>query len=277
MSKDIASFAHEWMQAKEKSVDKSIDVDDDDGEEETSLKKCNEQRKLYECDVEPGCITEFAKFGNLINHIVVSRHYRVIEKYSLKDTAMTMYHSKLEEVESRRMISLNMNSIDMTLNETSQLSGGWALPKHKPNIEFSDKQRDYLIKKFDEGVSDFKHWKPKDIVLDMENLIENNKFYFSANEILKESQIRSYFGRIKQERQISAAQQTSTNKVSLKDQVVKDFNSENDDEQFDSDLQEMENDLEDIENAAEEVKTLENVYTDAKKALESSSDRVNRE
>ena len=120
-------------------------------------------------------------------------------------------------------------------------------------------------------------WKPKDIVVDTENLIENNKFYFSANEILKENQIRSYFSRIKHERRISAAQQTSTNKVSVKDQVVKDFNSENDDEQFDSDLQEMKDDSEDIESAAEEIKTLENLYTDAKKALESSSYRVNRE
>ena len=264
------------MHAKEKSVDESIDVDDSDGEEETLLKQCNEQRKLYECDVEPGCIAEFVKFGNLINHMVVGRRYRVIEKYSLKDTAMIMYHSKLEEVENRRIISLDMNSIDMTLNETSQLSGGWALPKRKPNIEFSDKQRDYLIKKFDEGVSSLSHWKSKDIVVNMENLIEN-KFYFSANETLKENQIRSYFSRIKHERQISAAQQTSTNKVSVKDQVVKDFNSENDDEQFDSDLQEMEDDSEDIENAAEEIKTLENLYTDAKKALESSSYRVNRE
>ena len=170
-----------------------------------------------------------------------------------------------------------MNSIDMTLNETSQLSGDWALPKREPNIEFSDKQRDYLIKKFDEGVSGLSDWKHKDIVVDMENLIENNKFYFSANEILKENQIRSYFSRIKPERQISAAQQTSTNKVFVKDQVVKDFNSESDDEQFDSDVQEMENDSEDIENAAEEIKTLENLYTDAKKALESSSYRVNRE
>ena len=100
MSKDIAGIAHEWVHAKEKSVDESIDVDASDGEEETLLKQCNEQRKLYECDVEPGCIAEFVKFGNLINHTVVGRHYRVIEKHSLKDTAMIMYHSKLEKVEN---------------------------------------------------------------------------------------------------------------------------------------------------------------------------------
>ena len=42
--------------------------------------KRSEQGNLYECNVEQGCTATFVKFGNLINHIVVGKHRRVIEK-----------------------------------------------------------------------------------------------------------------------------------------------------------------------------------------------------
>jgi hypothetical protein len=51
---------------------------------------------------------------------------------------MTMYHSKLEEVENRRIISFDMNVIDDKMNP---LSKGWALSIRKSNTEFSDKQQ----------------------------------------------------------------------------------------------------------------------------------------
>ncbi|CAF4700857.1 unnamed protein product [Rotaria sp. Silwood2] len=251
-------------------------VDDCVEQEEVLSKKRSEQSSLYECNVEQGCTAEFVKFGNLINHILVGKHHRLVEKFSLKDTAMKTYHSKLEEVENRRIISLEMNLIDIVEDEISPLSEGWALSIRKSNTEFSDKQREYLKKKFGEGILGIKHWKPKEVVLDMETLKENNKFYFSANEILKESQIRSFFSRLKRERQIIATQPTPTDKLSVKEQTVKDFDDENDDEEIDSDLHDEE-DFQDIETAVEEIKIFENIYTNAKKALESSSYRINQE
>ena len=105
---------------------------------------------------------------------------------------MKIYHFKLEEVENRRIISLDMNLTDVFDDETNPPERGWALIVRKSNTEFSDKQREYLKKKFDEGVSGVKHWKPKKVVLDMETLKENIRFYFSASEILNESQILSF-------------------------------------------------------------------------------------
>ncbi len=101
ISKDIEGFVHEWIQIKEKSVDHSMDINDCDGQEEILSQKFNEQRNLHECNAEEGCTAVFVKFENLINHIVVSKHHRVIERFSLEDTAMKMYHAKLEEVEDR--------------------------------------------------------------------------------------------------------------------------------------------------------------------------------
>ena len=121
-----------------------------------------------------------------------------------------------------------------------------------------------------------KQWKPREVVLDMETLRENNKFYFLANEILKESQIRSLFGRLKRKGQMSAAQQTPADKFSVKEQTVKKFNDENDDEEIGLDLQD-EDDFQDIDTAIKEIKIFENICTNAKKALESSSYRINKE
>ena len=224
ISQGIENFVDERVQTKEQSIDQSMDADGCVEQEEMLSTKRSEQGNFvffYECNIEQGCTTTFVKFSNLINHILVGKHRRVIEKLSLKDTAMEMYHSKLEEIENRRIISLDMNLIDMIDDEISPLSKGSALSTRKSNTEFSDKQREYLKKKFNEGVEDVKQWKLRGVVLDMETLRENNKFYFLTNEILKESRIRSFFGRLKREKQMSAAQQTAADKLSGKEQTVK--------------------------------------------------------
>ncbi|CAF4148956.1 unnamed protein product [Adineta steineri] len=269
-SKGIENFTHDWVQTKEKSVNQSMDVDDCEEQKEILSQKCSEQRDVYACNVEQGCTAAFVKFGNLINHILVGKHHRMIERFCLKDMVMKLYHSKLEEVESRRIISLDMDLVNTIEDEIDPLPTGWALPMRKCST-FSDKQCKYITEKFDEGVSSIKHWKPKEIVLDMEDLKLNNKFYFSANEILKESQIRSFFSRIKRERQIPALQQTPSDKASVKELTAKNFvNDEIDDDEVDSELQD-EDDFDDIEIAVEEIKIFEDIYTNAKKALESSS------
>jgi hypothetical protein len=54
------------------------------------------------------------------------------------------------------------------------------------------------------------HWKLKEVVLDMETLKEDKKFYFSTSENFeRESNSLFFFARMKRERQISAAQQES--------------------------------------------------------------------
>ncbi|CAF1510927.1 unnamed protein product [Adineta steineri] len=130
-SKGIENFTHEWVQTKEKSVNQSMDVDDCEEQKEMLSQKCSEQRNVYECNIEQGCTAAFVKFGNLINHILAGKHHRMIERFSLKDTAMKMYHSKLEEVESRRIISLGMDLVNTIEDEMDPLPTDWALPIRK--------------------------------------------------------------------------------------------------------------------------------------------------
>ena len=181
-----------------------------------------------------------------------------------------MYHSKLDEVENRRIILIDMNLVDVVDAETTPLSKGWALSVHKSNTKFSDKQREYLKRKFNDGILNGNHWEPKEVMSDMETLKENNKFYFSANEILNESQIRSFFGRLKRERHISGVEQTSTDKLSVQKKSVKSYDDENDDQE------ELEDDFQENKAAIEEIKVFENLWANAKRALELSSHRMHK-
>ncbi|CAF2051551.1 unnamed protein product, partial [Rotaria magnacalcarata] len=81
--------------------DEAMDVDDCDAPDDEPLQNSTKKKNIYACDVGQCCTAEFGKFGNYINHILIGKHRCTIENLSLKDTAMKMYHSKLEEVENR--------------------------------------------------------------------------------------------------------------------------------------------------------------------------------
>jgi hypothetical protein len=53
--------------------------------------------------------------------ILIGKYRRLVEKLSLKDTAMKLYRSKLEEVDNRRIVSLDMNLIDMIDDKATPL------------------------------------------------------------------------------------------------------------------------------------------------------------
>ena len=97
-----------------------MDIDDCVAQEQKSARTSIKHKNVYECDVE-GCNAAFIKFGNYINHIVTNDHPSIAETLSLKDIAMKMYHSKLEKVENRRIISMNVNLTKAITNETNLL------------------------------------------------------------------------------------------------------------------------------------------------------------
>lgn len=184
---------------------------------------------------------------------------------------MKVYHCKLEEVGNRQMISLDLNLRESIQSQTICLSKGWALPTRKPKKGFSPKQREYLETKFNDGVSGKKHWKPKDVATDMENLRVNGDFYFSSDELLKENQIRSFFGRMKQERERAAG--TKKNVVRHMDtgnNILQNTSKKDDQDNIDLDLVVLE-DVQDLEAAIEETTIIENLVLQAKRALEISA------
>ena len=104
----------------------------------------------------------------------------------------------------------------------------------------------------------------------METLKEDGKFYFSASELLKESQVRSFFCRLKRDREVTGIRQVPTDNAIIKDNALKNSSNDNDDEDVDSEPEVLEQDFQVIEIAVEEVKILESFSINAKMALESS-------
>ena len=271
ISNRVDSFNHQWVETEDKHNIDSMDVDDCDLEEQDSLLVNTSHKKIYECDVEPGCIAAFLNFGSYMNHIVIGKHRCKPEKFSLKDTAMKMYHSKLEEIENRRIISIDINLINIVEDEVDILSEGWALPKRTPRIGFTNKQRQYLRTKFDDGVRGIRHWKPKEVVFDMESLKQNGKFYFSANEILNENQVRSYFSRLAQEKEKIPSKTSQVINVVCKKKLNINNSSHNEDQESDSEGELLEQDLLDTEAGIEEQEVFKSSCARAKTALQQSS------
>ena len=63
------------------------------------------------------------------------------------------------------------------------------------------KQIEYLTNKFNDGIKRNIRWKSEAVAAEMECLKDNGSFVFAQNEFLKPSQIRSYFSRLKSNRQ----------------------------------------------------------------------------
>ena len=263
-SKGKENYTHDWTQTSAKPQKDELVAYGYGKNEDESLLLDSRSKQLYECNVEEGCTAAFVKYQNLINHIIIGKHIRSVEKISLIDTAMTMYHSRLE-VGNRRVISVDLTLTQKCDEDSSMPSEGWALPKHRPHKDFSKKQHQYLQKKFDEGIVGVKHCKPKEIVWDMENMKSNDIFYFSADEILKENQIRSCFARLKRERQL-AASQSSLITEKLDDNIIDDI----DNKEVESDIDLIDEDLGDKEVNFEEIEISEKLFIGAKQALESN-------
>ncbi|CAF1207670.1 unnamed protein product, partial [Didymodactylos carnosus] len=188
--------------------------------------------KLYDCP-EEGCVASFIRYGNLTQHLCTGKHRHRRERSSMRDMGMTMYHSKLENIEVRSMFSLQLEETtpgddDDTIRITPP-DRGWALPKERKVTHLNESQVKYLTEKFDEGIQQRIRWKPEEVSAEMQRKKDlNNRFYSIPAEFLKTGQVRSFFSRLKSIR----GKQTET--------VVADEGEEEDDEEFDDNNQVVE-------------------------------------
>jgi hypothetical protein len=198
------AMTDKWMLPKETTTTKmqsseaTVEEKNSDDDTRSQNQKLN-RIALYDC-VEEGCTKTFFKYGSFVKHLAADKHYRQAEKSNLTDTAIKTYRSKLESVENRKMVSIMLEEV--TFNENQHcykqiLEHGWALPKPRKVTRYTDKQRKYLVDKFDDGINGTP-WKPAAVAVDMEQqTTKDGKFMFAIEELLLTTQIRSFFGRLK--------------------------------------------------------------------------------
>ena len=78
-----------------------------------------------------GLFRSYHRRGNLLRHIAIGNHLRRAENLWLTDLAMTLYHTKLENVENQQLLSpeLEKNTFEpQQFTHLSSLIEGWGLP-----------------------------------------------------------------------------------------------------------------------------------------------------
>jgi len=155
--------------------------------------------RLFYCDDE-GCIRRYHRRGNLLRHIAIGDHVRRVENSCLTDVAMTLYHTKLENVENQQLLSLELerNTLDpKQFAHLSPLVEGWALPTARSAVRLTPKQKQFLINKFNDGLIRGVRWQPEAVVFEMKNSIDEKtgEFKFDVSEFLRVSTVRSFFSR----------------------------------------------------------------------------------
>ena len=124
-----------------------------------------EERKLLMCPDE-GCHRTFQRYGALQNHMLYGRHEKKQEKITLIDRAKKGYARRLEM--HYGVVPSKTSACVLLEEENDKVSEkGWALAQQKSKSKFSDRQKAYLTKKFEEGEKSGKKLKADEVAEDM--------------------------------------------------------------------------------------------------------------
>lgn len=160
---------------------------------------------LYPCQVE-GCTKIYQTYGNWIRHITLGEHTMRIERQVLRDFAIDEY---ARQIESSQLFSSFANVAETQRNEDDRatvdaanaLRVGWALKQKRKVKRFSQKQKDYLTTKFNEGAETNRKYNPQDVAKNM----RRDPQFPSRDDWLTATQIASFWSRLSAQRDQSAA------------------------------------------------------------------------
>ena len=125
------------------------------------------------CD-EPGCIKRFVRYQNLINHHARGDHVFKPDKVKLRDKAIQLFKSGIEQTKPHQIQQLhNFKIVSNSSTDISdkqsvnddetgiiahQLQKGWALLDPSDKTCFSNEQIKYLNEKYEEGKANGSKW-----------------------------------------------------------------------------------------------------------------------
>ncbi|GMS77997.1 hypothetical protein PENTCL1PPCAC_172, partial [Pristionchus entomophagus] len=111
---------------------------------------------LFRCPIAT-CSKEFLSEKNLEKHMDVGKHDSQPEKMNLQDITLNLFSVYLEKAVTPKVcpvIDEAMRSLTdgPTISENGRLLPmGWALPKRRPSIKFSDTVKKFLKEIYEEG------------------------------------------------------------------------------------------------------------------------------
>jgi hypothetical protein len=149
--------------------------------------------EAYSCPQE-GCVKVFQRLSSLERHLSLEKCVRFVERQSLLDLAKTKYAFLLEEGVG---VIPTLTSTGPTAEVSSSVAlEGWALKQSSKSYRFNDKQRSYLVAKFNIGQSSGRKVSAETVAKEMRRTIgPDGKRLFGVLEFLTPQQIKSFFSR----------------------------------------------------------------------------------
>ena len=151
-------------------------------------------KSTYSCPRE-GCTRVFQRYAALEKHLSYERCTKSVERSSLLDHAIKDYASLLSEGAGRIPV-LPETAATSSSRAREPLKEGWALKQTKKPYRFNEKQKSYLIGKFNIGQDTGRKVDPEVVAREMRREKDSNGArLFSLSEFLTPAQVSSFFSR----------------------------------------------------------------------------------
>lgn len=180
---------------------------------------------LFSCP-EDGCIMSYMTHGRLEQHLVYGKHkFGPDDNVSLLDKAKISYAERLEAGVGGLMTT---GTDSVTGTGSTTLPEGWASRDSKKSRyqRFTEKQKAYLEKKFNEGEKMGVKANPESVSKEMRHLRDHSgKRVFTVEEFLRPQQISSFFSRTASKRKGATesddeAEELTRNQVAVHSNVL---------------------------------------------------------
>lgn len=147
---------------------------------------------VYSCP-QGGCTRVFLRLSALEKHLSLEKCTQSLERHSLMDLAKMGYKSLLEEGTG----ALPTLKASISHEESAAMpKEGWALKPAKKSYRFSDKQKSYLVAKFQIGQTTGRKLDAEMVAREMRRARgPDGARLFQVSEFLNGSQIASFFSR----------------------------------------------------------------------------------
>lgn len=143
---------------------------------------------------QDGCTRVYQRHSSLEKHLFYERCVKSLERATVLDQAKEGYAARL--LEGVGTIPTLPQTTSASTGAT-QLKEGWALKQTKKPYRFSEKQKMYLVAKFNIGQETGRKLDPDVVAKDMRRAKDSNgKRLFALTEFLTPLQVSSFFSRL---------------------------------------------------------------------------------
>lgn len=170
------------------SKESLVEVEETRDEQEAATKA------IYSCP-QDGCTRTFQRHAALERHLSFEKCTKSVERGTMLDQAKKQYAARVLEGVGK-IPALTSMSVSTT-KTTEGLKEGWALKQLKKPYRFNEKQKSFLVSKFNIGQDTGRKMDPEIVARGMRRERDaHGERLFSKSEFLTPGQVSSFFSRL---------------------------------------------------------------------------------